>query len=135
MFSRVISSMSDHFIFSIIAHPSFSTCVLMFVGAIKALFIRKAMPADPRGFSGSLELVISKFLLKHLLMSPSLWSSRWVSCSARMAIFSVLIVLFIVIHLSIWFIPCVGAVALFRFSVAIFIFALFVFFRTQFPLV
>ena len=124
MFSIIIS-VSDHFILIIIARPCFSTYVFTFVGAISALFIRKATPADPRGFVGSLEFITSKLLLKHRLMSVSRSSSRWVSCSASIAIFSVLIVLFIVAHLSMWFMFCVGVVAPFKLSVAIIMFALF----------
>jgi hypothetical protein len=99
----------------------------MFAGAIKALFTMKATPADPRGFRviGLLESMMSKFLLKQRLMFPSLSSSRCVSCSASIAIFSVLVVLFIIVHLSMRFIPCVGAAAPFRLRFAIFMFTRF----------
>jgi hypothetical protein len=125
MFIIVISSVSDHFILISIARPCFRLCVWMFAGAIKALFTMKATPADSRGFIGLLESMMSKFLLKRRLMSPSLFSSRCVSCSASIAIFSVLVVLFIIVHLSMRFMPCVGAAAPFRLRFAIFMFTRF----------
>src|SRR6266852_9254021 len=76
MFIIEILSASDHFIFSIIARPCFRTWVLMLVGEIRALFIRNATPADARGFPGSLELAMSKFLPKHLFMSSNILPSR-----------------------------------------------------------
>ena len=51
-----------------------------------------------------------------------------------MAIFSILIVLLIVVHLSMWFILCVGAVALFMFIVMMLIFTLFKMFLSLFSL-
>lgn len=135
IFTMVTSLLSDHFILIIIALPCFSTCVLTLIGASSALFIRKATPADPCGFSESLELKMSKLFPKHRWMSFNRPSSRWVSCRANIAILSVLMVLFIKVHFSMWSIFWVGAAAPFIFSDAIFIFArFFMVFRSLFSL-
>jgi hypothetical protein len=85
-FSNDISHASNHFIFSMIALPGNNSCTVYSFGFNFVLFIMKATPARPVGSSGSSDVMMSRFLLKHSRICHVLLWSRWVSCIARTAI-------------------------------------------------
>jgi len=93
--------------------------------AVRAWLMAIAMPALALGFVGSLEWYNLKDFPKHLSIFWTLSLSRWVSYRAKMAILFCLRVLLILDHLSMKLRFAFGALALFMFSVAIVMFALF----------
>src|SRR5258708_16412012 len=92
---------------------------------MSALLMAIVTAEEPLRFSGRYELYMSRLLPKHLSTLVRRLSSKCISCRARIAIFSLFIVLLTVDHLSMWSIFCDGAVAPFMFSVAMQMLALF----------
>src|SRR6266851_2865487 len=75
-FSRDVSHNSNHFSFSSRAHPGWSLCVMSSLGFRMVLLIMKATPTLPVGLSGSSEVTILRFLLKHSQICTVLVWSR-----------------------------------------------------------
>ena len=86
MFSIDVLHASNHFILISRAWPGYSSCLVISFGSRTVLLIMKATPVQPVGSSGSSDVIISRFLLKHSqILSVFSWS-RWVSWRARIAI-------------------------------------------------
>ena len=121
IFSIFVSQSSSHFILRSSALPGTSSCIVIFCGFMSALFMTKATPALDQRDVGSLDVMMSRFLLKisrtWLVISPSIY----VSCSAKIAILFLYSVLLISPHWLRSGVSCDAAP--FIFSVAMLMFA------------
>ena len=97
-FSSDVSHDSNHLTFRSKALPGYSSCAVYSFKFSTVLFIMKATLAWPVGSSGSSDVIILRFLLKHSRIWHVLLWSRCVSCTARIAIRFSYIVLLIELH-------------------------------------
>jgi len=99
-FSIVVVHNLNHFTFSTAALLGINLCNSNSSGSINCLLMMKPTPAVAQGFLGGAEIRIFKFFSKALSSCSVMLWSRWASCMASIAIFSVCIVLLIDFHFS-----------------------------------
>jgi len=87
IFSIEVSQASNHFILSRRAYPRCSLYMVSSFGSRTVLLIIKVTSAQPMGSSGSSDVIISRFLLKHSQIQSNL---SWFKCISWMASITIL---------------------------------------------
>jgi hypothetical protein len=101
-FRRVISLFLCHLKLMANALPSISTVVSRSSTSIRFLLITMATPTEALRLAESCEFIIVSLLSKHMFIAWDHALSRWVSCTARMAILFSFIIWYIADLVLLW---------------------------------